>query len=377
MRHSGWDIVLVALSVAHAVVVFAAPSIPVIAVGLWWNSNTVSHNFVHLPFFRSSVLNRIYSIYLSLLTGVPQSLWRERHLAHHAGASPNAGIAERQAVHDRRQPRGFRIVGGGHKPAWQLFEIAAVSGLWMLIVSIDRYFFFSVYLPGYVTGLALCYIHGHFEHARGTVSHHGWFYNISFFNDGYHVEHHLRPAAHWTRLPGHARPDTPASRWPAVLRWLEVVNLELLERIVLRSAVLQRFLLRTHERAFRRLLPQIQEPQTVKIIGGGMFPRTAIVLRRLLPEAQITILDRDAENLKTARAFLDDRVALVHAVYEPSDNDDADLVVVPLAFIGDRRATYRKRRSGVTMVHDWIWVRHTEGARVSLFLLKRLNLVRS
>jgi hypothetical protein len=49
--------------------------------------------------------------------------------------------------------------------------------------------------------------------------------------------------------------------------------------------------------------------------------------------------------------------------------------VIPLAFIGDRRAMYGKRRAGFTLVHDWIWARHAKGAVVSVFLLKRLNLV--
>ena len=83
MRHSKWDVLLIALSFVQAALLLTAPSIPVVALGLWWNSNTVSHNFIHLPFFRSEAWNRLYSYFLSLLLGFPQSLWRERHLAHH------------------------------------------------------------------------------------------------------------------------------------------------------------------------------------------------------------------------------------------------------------------------------------------------------
>ncbi len=87
LRHSKSDAALVALSFAHAGLLMAFPSSPLIAVGLWWNANTVSHNFVHLPFFRSPALNGGYSLYLTLLLGIPHSVWRERHLRHHGGQS--------------------------------------------------------------------------------------------------------------------------------------------------------------------------------------------------------------------------------------------------------------------------------------------------
>lgn len=362
MRHSKWDGLLVALSLVHAAVLLVVPSIAVIAIGLWWNSNTISHNFLHLPFFRSRTLNRLYSIYLSLLTGIPQSLWRARHLAHHGAA---VGIFSQRET-------GWSL---DSHPLQKSTEMGVVLGLWALLVSVDPAFFLAVYLPGFITGLALCYLHGHYEHARGTISHYGLLYNLSFFNDGYHVEHHSRPGTHWTQLPDYARPATHTSGWPAVLRWLEAFNLEFLERGVLRSATLQRFVLRTHERAFRALLPKMSTPHTVKIVGGGLFPRTALILQRLLPEARITIVDASADNIETARAFLDGGVEFVHAVYEPAAGDAAELVVIPLAFIGDRVAVYKQRTAGPTLVHDWIWARHSEGARVSLFLLKRLNLV--
>ena len=85
LRHSRSDAVLVALSFAHAGLLIAFPSSPLIALGLWWNANTISHNFVHLPFFRSSALNGLYSIYLTALLSIPHRVWRERHLRHHGG----------------------------------------------------------------------------------------------------------------------------------------------------------------------------------------------------------------------------------------------------------------------------------------------------
>src|SRR5206468_1353254 len=101
-------------------------------------------------------------------------------------------------------------------------------------------------------------------------------------------------------------------------------TLERLERVVLRSPRLQRFVLGRHEQAFRRLLPQLTNVRRVAIVGGGLFPRTARVLRRLLPDAAITIIDAQAEHLAIARRQLGDDVTYVHAMYRDSDQLDAD-----------------------------------------------------
>src|SRR5262249_54421518 len=85
LQHSKTDAILIALSMVHAVLLVSVPSIPIVALGVRWNSNTVAHNFVHLPFFRSRRMNMLYSTFLTLLLGIPQTLWRDRHLAHHRG----------------------------------------------------------------------------------------------------------------------------------------------------------------------------------------------------------------------------------------------------------------------------------------------------
>src|SRR5439155_26856867 len=126
-----------------------------------------------------------------------------------------------------------------------------------------------------------------------------------------------------------------SSRWPAILRWIEIPGLDFLERLVLRSAPLQKFVLEKHERAFHRLLAHLPSIQKIEIVGGGIFPRTAIVLRRLLPRAQIRIIDASAENLATAKRFLDDEVEFAHEFFGASRDETAsapaDLLVIPLA----------------------------------------------
>jgi threonine dehydrogenase-like Zn-dependent dehydrogenase len=148
-----------------------------------------------------------------------------------------------------------------------------------------------------------------------------------------------------------------------------------LERLVLASPVLQRVIVRVHERAFRRVLPEIGEVRTVTIVGGGLFPRTALVLRRLLPGAQLTVVDKNAAHLDLARVFLGNTVTLRRELFDPSRRVSADLVVAPLAYIGDRRRLYDLSAARAVAVHDWIWSRRGRSVVVSWLLLKRLNLV--
>ncbi len=52
-RFGGWDGLFVLLAGIQGILLLEFPSAPVIAAGLWWNANTISHNFIHRPFFRS------------------------------------------------------------------------------------------------------------------------------------------------------------------------------------------------------------------------------------------------------------------------------------------------------------------------------------
>jgi fatty acid desaturase len=371
LRYSAWDAVLIGLSFAYAGLLLSTPSIPLIAIGLWWTANTVAHNFIHTPYFHARVLNRAYSMFLTALMGIPQRLWRDRHLRHHRalhGDGP-ANRIDRQSTAPNVAWTRTRFTSD------VAAETAVVLLLWLGIAAVDPAFFLGVYVPGYLTGLGLCSLQGHFEHARGTTSHYGWLYNRCFFNDGYHAEHHLRPGEHWTRLPSRPRADARASRWPPVLRWLDAFSLESLERRVLRSPRLQRFVLASHERAFRALLPRLQAVHRVTIVGGGLFPRSALILHRLLPDATLTIVDAKREHLEIASMFLSDGIELQHRMFDPAVLDPADLVVIPLAFIGDRERVYLHPPAKATMVHDWLWKPRGGGVRVSCLLLKRLNLV--
>jgi threonine dehydrogenase-like Zn-dependent dehydrogenase len=152
--------------------------------------------------------------------------------------------------------------------------------------------------------------------------------------------------------------------------------LDRLERVVMTSPFLQIVVLRLHEQAFSKVIPGLPQIRNVAIIGGGLFPRTAIILRKLLPAASITIIDRSAASLASARQFLGSTVATVESDCSAAQDFNADLVIVPLAFVGDRDAFYRNPPAATVIVHDWIWRRRGEGRVVSWWLLKRVNVVR-
>lgn len=375
-RLTAWDSLPVALAVMHGVLLIGWPSIPLVAFGLWWNANTISHHFIHRPFFRSRELNAGFSCYLSLVLGFPQSLWRARHLAHHL------------AMERRRERNDLKTAP---------LDLLAAIGLWATLLILAPGFLLAVYLPGFLFGLGLCYLQGYYEHKRGTVSHYGWLYNFMMFNDGYHIEHHARPAASWRELPRHRASHSTSSRWPAVLRWLDCLNLCALERVVLRFAALQRFVVDRHERAFRKLLTGVSGVGRVVIVGGGLFPRTALILGRVLPDSKLVLIDQSDRNLEIARSFFAaERVAeqdpgegcpagisrsrgtrdFVKARFEPDMPSDADLLIIPLAFEGDRQTFYDRPPASMVLVHDWIWRKRGSSAVVSWLLLKRLNLVK-
>jgi Fatty acid desaturase len=353
LRYSNKDAVLILLSLIYAALLITVPSIGLIALGLWWAANTVAHNFIHTPFFRSRALNSIYSIYLSALMGFPQELWRQRHLRHHRGDERSITMTRRIVI-----------------------ESVAVLAAWGTMAITEPSLFATVYVPGYLIGMALCSLQGYFEHAGGTTSHYGWFYNRLFFNDGYHVEHHRRPGIHWTRLPLETAAAARTSRWPPVLRWLDMPALEFLERIALKSQWIQRYMLRAHERAFQALLPAVPRADQITIVGGGLFPRTALILRKLRPHASLTIVDASRDHLEVARPFLGDRVTLREQFFDPRIDQGGDLIVIPLAFIGNRADVYSAPPARTVLIHDWLWhAQGTTGVRVSWLLLKRLNLV--
>jgi hypothetical protein len=124
------------------------------------------------------------------------------------------------------------------------------------------------------------------------------------------------------------------------------------------------------------LLAELPPVRSVGVVGGGLFPRTALILGRLLPQATIALIDLSAENLAVARPFVGHEVEYVNKQFDPAEPCLFDMLVIPLSFVGDRRVIYKLPPVPSVMVHDWIWRRRGKSVVISWLLLKRLNLVR-
>lgn len=344
-----------------------------LALGVVWGCNTVSHLHLHNPLFRSHSVNLAFGVYLTLLLGVPQHHWKARHLAHHFPARRHNNV---------RTPAPW-------------LEIAALAlGLTALGALVPATLLLT-WLPGLALGLGLCALQGHGEHAASAagVDHRGRLHNLLWFNDGFHAAHHRAPTARWTTVAAHALPEDVVSPTPpirrglgALLNHLQGAALDRLERLAFSSSLVRRLLLVSHDRALGELLGQLDTTRLheVVVVGGGLFPRTALLLLRRLPHARITLVDAAAEHLEQARRWLDAtvapavraRVGTTVGLFDPAAPIDCDLLVVPLGLRGDRARLYTKPPAPAVLVHDWLWRRRgTASVRVALLLGKRLNLV--
>jgi fatty acid desaturase len=106
-------------------------------------------------------------------------------------------LASRQPDRRRRELRQIQIDRAAHCLA--LAGFAVISWQWTLFC----------YLPAFACALVLVNVQNYYRHygadpdsrLTDSVSHYGRLYNRLTFNDGYHQEHHLSPATHWSQMP--------------------------------------------------------------------------------------------------------------------------------------------------------------------------------
>lgn len=215
--HDVW--IVVALCVQVALLVGLALALPpqrpwlsmlVFAVstslGTLWNANTLAHIHLHSGIFRSRHANRAFSLLLSVVTSIPQQIWQDRHLRHHAGEP-----VEWESMLDRRACA---------------LECLAIGAAWVVLGSVCSVFVLTGYLTGTLVSLGLCQLQGMGEHwqagefVRAGVSYRGRLYNVLWFNDGFHAEHHRWPGRHWTKLRSSPLPGNGCSRFPPQVRRL-------------------------------------------------------------------------------------------------------------------------------------------------------------
>lgn len=205
----------------------------VYSVSISWNINGIAHNFIHNPYFAWEPLNYAFSWLLSVTMGFSQQFYELVHNRHHQGNSDrqdeNGDTVDWLSIyrhgHDgepenvwsyvfcsyfRDDPKEIFNAIKQRKPfnaRFGIFEIAS----WVCLLIAGFYFnwrFMLFYLPFYYFGHCLSYLNGFYLHygsnpdlpiAWGVSSYHK-LYNLIWFNNGYHAEHHFRPRQHWTEM---------------------------------------------------------------------------------------------------------------------------------------------------------------------------------
>jgi fatty acid desaturase len=212
------------------------PAFLAVACSYLWNLQCLSHNFIHNPFFRWRWLNRAFSVLETFAIGVPHVFYHHYHLNHHAGDNdrkgPNGTTRDwssiyRHSKNDDPEPFwryvivGFWRVEAGPllRVVWRhgwaeicqaAFECVVLAAFWAVMAWVDWRYFVFFYLPSYYLGWMLSYAEGYLEHYgaepsnpyANSVSSYHWLYNVLWFNNGYHQEHHWDPKMHWTRMHG-------------------------------------------------------------------------------------------------------------------------------------------------------------------------------
>jgi fatty acid desaturase len=247
LAHSRFDAMLVLLAlVQFGVLVYGVATLGAVhwgvslAMGLssaflmGTNFQCIAHNFIHNPFFTSQPLNAAFGMFNSLLVGGPQTLYRLHHLNHHRynndlpdpGTGTTRDLSSTFRFGKPPEEEGFltySLVGYFRSDFGALMTEAVCRGLRHavrrefvgVLVMVAAFGWLNwlglmvFYLPVWLLGNIFAQAENYVEHHGATpgdrrtdsVSCYGRLYNLVWFNNGYHQEHHYRPQLHWTRLP--------------------------------------------------------------------------------------------------------------------------------------------------------------------------------
>ena len=196
--------------------------------------NSSLHHHSHWSTFVNPKLDRLYELFLSMLTGTQLTSWRVAHLKHHKWINdrPVDGITKDPVSVFAAGKNGQRTLfwnyafGAANNRVERLFSkktsyvelfsnkthyerivcwlwiillfiINPAYGLWMLLV-----FYFGWMQDGAVSyGEHWGVLDRRGDTTQDSIGIYSRWYNIIGFNAGYHQEHHNQPRLHWTRLP--------------------------------------------------------------------------------------------------------------------------------------------------------------------------------
>lgn len=216
----------------------------------FFNYECTGHFFIHTPFFRRRGFNGAFGLLNSIAIGFPQTLYRAEHLNHHrfgsdhrdastgttgdhssiyrhgkTGTTPEPML--RYAVLMPLRQDVLRLVRMTPVPLRGQLALEALGVLWLLVCAAYVSLWAMVFLCVLSwAGSALTHAENWLQHAHAipgsrqtdAVSCYGRWYNLLWFNNGYHQEHHFRPGVHWSEAPD-LRSALPPETCRRVVAW--------------------------------------------------------------------------------------------------------------------------------------------------------------
>jgi len=245
--HTRWDILPASAGLFHLAyfigLFFLYPHAPLwvmLVLGFLYslmvnaNINGVGHNFIHNPFFRSTILNRLFGITQSVACCFSQTMYDAVHMQHHKGNSDRQDetgdtidwLSIYRHGHDGEAENPWRYVflgffrddvgairrelrkRGNGDVFWGNVELAAFAVTLLTMFFFNWRYVIFYFVPFWYLGHCFSYLNGYYRHYGANpdkpiawgVSSYGKIYNWLFFYNGYHAEHHFRPKVHWTKM---------------------------------------------------------------------------------------------------------------------------------------------------------------------------------
>ncbi len=198
------------------------------------NINGIGHNFIHNPFFRSKLLNRLFGVTQSIACCFSQTYYNAVHMQHHKGNADRPDengetidwISIYKHGHDGEPENPWSYVflsffrddvGAIRRDLrkrrngdlfWGNIELAAFATTLLVMFLFNWRYVILYFLPFFYLGHCFSYLNGYYRHYGANpdkpiawgVSSYGKIYNWLFFYNGYHAEHHFRPKVHWTKM---------------------------------------------------------------------------------------------------------------------------------------------------------------------------------
>jgi fatty acid desaturase len=245
--HTRWDVIPTLAGFVHLAYFFALfllyPHTPLwimLLLGFVYslmvnaNINGLAHNFIHNPFFRSNLANRLFSLANSVACCFSQTYYDVVHMQHHKGNSDRPGengetidwlsIYKHGHEGEAENPWTYVFLSffrdnpaaikrelskrGRIDLVWGNIELGAFATVLLVMCLLNWRYVICFFLPFFYLGHCFSYLNGYFRHYGADpdkpiawgVSSYGRIYNWIFFYNGYHAEHHFRPKVHWTKM---------------------------------------------------------------------------------------------------------------------------------------------------------------------------------